>query len=612
MTATTIKDGAPADAVSNNVVKVTVKDINDNPLVGYDIDFVGDDSSHFSNKKVTTDQAGSVTNMVHSSVAGPHMFTAALALNPKVTAPINATYSGDIKSAHVVSASETGASIVANGKDINKVRIIVQDNNGNNVNNAIVSLYTKDPNISFTHDTVTTKSDGSAFIEVMSTKSSQHTFSAVVNGASKNSYDINVSFIGDPNTATVKNINILKNNSIADGKDTNIFSADFSDAYGNPVSNVTVTISLPSGINTLTPEGQKTDENGTVSFSIVSNKKPGTYKFTLSYTTPTGSKTISTPDFKFKYDSSSLEIKHNVIKDNASTNNVETDTIEIKVFDKNNIPAVGATLNVTVDSDGLTYPQTIDIPPSGMVLLSVSSHRAGYKTITTSINDIKASSRIYFVADSKTGTLNALKVIKDNARVFRANKIQAVVSDSHGDPVEGALVKFQTPSEISAILGEYVTDKDGKTQEIEVYSRGIHGPYTIGANVVNRPDSEAKTSVVNFDIAGTLSGNGSSVKFTKQGNDILTDFLVMRGDDSTPVEDNLFYAVKTQIWDSIKDTTSSTPEVYLKQGKAQILHRGVCDGTHSGENMIFYATLVDKNHNWLNESSHVKIDDICK
>lgn len=97
------------------------------------------------------------------------------------------------------------------------------------------------------------------------------------------------------------------------------------------------------------------------------------------------------------------------------------------------------------------------------------------------------------------------------------------------------------------------------------------------------------------------------VKFTKQGNDILTNFLVMRGDDSTHVEDNLFYAVKTQIWDR-----AATPEVYLKQGKAQILHKGVCDGTHSGENMIFYAPLVDKNHNWLNESSHVKIDDICK
>lgn len=124
------------------------------------------------------------------------------------------------------------------------------------------------------------------------------------------------------------------------------------------------------------------------------------------------SKTIVTPKVTFRYDSTSLKITHEVIKDDASTNNVETDTIKVSVFDKYGIPASGLVLNVVSDSDGLTYPQTISIPPSGSALLSVSSYRAGYKIITTFIGETKNSSRIYFVADPKTGTLNDVKVVK--------------------------------------------------------------------------------------------------------------------------------------------------------------------------------------------------------
>lgn len=59
ITAETIKDGVPADNISNNIIQITVTDINHNPLVGYSVDFVGDESSKFSDTKVTTDQSGS-------------------------------------------------------------------------------------------------------------------------------------------------------------------------------------------------------------------------------------------------------------------------------------------------------------------------------------------------------------------------------------------------------------------------------------------------------------------------------------------------------------------------------------------------------------------------
>ncbi|EGF1422356.1 hypothetical protein IB305_004762 [Salmonella enterica] len=612
MTAITIKDGVPADAVSNNIVKVIVKDINDNPLAGYDIDFVGDSSSNFSNKKVTTDQMGSATNTVHSSVAGPHTLTAILALKPEVTAPINVTYSGDMKSAHVVSASETGAPTVANGKNINKVKLFVQDGNGNSVNNAIVKLYTDDPAISFVNDMVTTKSDGGAFVEVMSTRSAQHKFSAAVENALKNSYEVNVNFIGDPATVTIKNISVQKDNSIANGNDANIIKAIFVDSNENPVSNISVSMSLPSGFDTIEHGAQKTDENGTVSFSVVSHKKTGSFNFQLSYITTTATKTSLTPDVTFRYDLTSLQIKHNIIKDNSSTNNIETDIIEVTAFDKYGIPATGSVFNVTVNSDGLTYPQTINIPPSGVALLSISSQRAGYKTITTSMDDIKASSRIYFVADPKTGTLNAINIVKNHARVPNGDKIQAVVLDSHGDPVKNALVSFKSPTGVYSIPGTYSTDNDGKTQEINVYPRGVHGSYTIEANVVERKASEAKSAIVDFNIAGSFRSNGSTVKFTKQGNDVLADILVMRGDKLTPVEDSLMYSVHTVIWNKINDSTRESPSVRLKQGKVQILHKGVCDGSHSGDSLFFYATLSDKRNSWLNDSAAVKIDELCK
>lgn len=612
MTAMTIKDGVPADATSNNIIKVTVKDINNNPLVGYDVDFVGDDSSNFSDKKVTTDQTGSAKGMVHSNIAGSHSFTANLTLKPEVTTPINVTYSGDMKSARVVSAVETRASTVANGQAINKVKLLVQDEHGNSVNNASVKLHTADPAISFTTDTVTTGSDGNAFVEVMSTKSAQHKFYAVVENALKNSYEINVNFIGDPATVTVKDISVQKDNSIADGNDANIMKAIFVDANENPVRNVSVTMSLPAGFDTVEQGAQKTDENGAVSFSVVSHKNTGSYNFKLSYATTSTTKTVATPNVKFRYDLTSLQITHKVIKDESSTNNVETDTIEVSAFDKYEIPATGLVLNVTADSDGLTYPQTISIPPSGVVLLSVSSYRAGYKKITTSMDNIKASSRIYFVADSKTGTLNAVKVVKNHARVPNVDKIQAVVLDSHGDPVEKALVSFKTPQGVYEILGSYSTDKDGKTPEIDVLPRGIHGAYTIEANVVDHDASEAKSAVVNFDIAGSFNSEGSTAQFTKQGNDVLVDILVMRGDEATPVEDDLMYSVQTFIWNKIDDTTSAVPLVRLKQGKAKFLHKGVCDGSHSGDAMYFYATLRDKQGHWLNDSTRVKIDELCK
>lgn len=611
ITAETIKDGVPADNISNNIIQITVTDINHNPLVGYSVDFVGDESSKFSDTKVTTDQSGSAKGMVHSTVAGSHSFTATLTLKPEVTVPVTVSYSGDMKSARVVSAVETGTSTVANGQAINKVRLLVQDEHGNTVSNASVRLSTADSALSFTTDRVMTGSDGYAIVGVMSTKSAQHKFFAIVENASKNSYEANVNFIGDPSTVTVKNISIQKDNSLADGNDANIIKAIFVDANENPVNDVSVTLELPSGFETVEQGAQKTDENGIVSFSVKSHKITGSYAFQLSYTMLGVSKTIVTPKVTFRYDSTSLKITHEVIKDGASTNNVETDTIKVSVFDKYGIPASGLVLNVVSDSDSLTYPQTISIPPSGSALLSVSSYRAGYKIITTFIGETKNSSRIYFVADPKTGILHDVKVVKDHARVPNSDIIQAVVLDSHGDPVENALVQFTSPEGIYAIPGTYSTDKNGKTPEIDVIPRGVHGAYAIEANVVNHDASEAKRVIVNFDIAGSFTAEGSKVQFTKQGNDVLADILVMRGDKVSPVEDSLMYSVHAVIWNKRDDTTVGSSFVQLKDGKAKFLYKGVCDGSHSGNSMYIYATLTDKTGKWLNDSQARPIDDLC-
>lgn len=251
-----ISNDALADGIRNNSVRATVQDAHGNPVSGIAIVFSTDNGAIITASSALTDANGQIVATLAHTLAGQTQVTAEADSSSR---SVVVNFIADAASASLQNLEITIDNAVANGFAANGVLATVTDAYGNPVAGVIVT-FNADNGANIITDTGITDANGQTSATLTSTIAGRSTITATANGHSKN---IVVNFSPDASTANLSasDLLVIVDQASANGVDENIVQATVKDAYGNPVSGVTVNWSAGNNA-TIVPANGITNEEG--------------------------------------------------------------------------------------------------------------------------------------------------------------------------------------------------------------------------------------------------------------------------------------------------------------------------------------------------------------
>ncbi|WP_250382960.1 Ig-like domain-containing protein, partial [Escherichia coli] len=308
--------------------------------------------------------------------------------------------------------------------------------------------------------TVITESDGTVEISVTSQTAGVSAVTATINSSTQSQ---NVTFIADVRTAKIAELEVIRDNAVADGSTANTLQVKVTDAFGNALAGQTVSVKAGNGATTAPTV--TTQPDGTVEISVTS-QTAGISAVTASINNSSQSRNVT-----FIADVSTAQIASlEVTQDNAVADGATANTLRARVTDAFGNTLGGQTVSVLADN-GATVAPTVTTQPDGTVEISVTSQTAGVSAVTASINNSSLSQSVTFVADVRTAQIADLVVIKDGsvADGAMANMLRARVTDAFGNALGGQTISV-TADNSATTAPTVITGPDG-TVEISVTSQ---------------------------------------------------------------------------------------------------------------------------------------------
>ncbi|WP_169758899.1 Ig-like domain-containing protein, partial [Escherichia coli] len=301
-----------------------------------------------------------------------------------------------------------------------------------------------------------------------------------------------VTFIADVRTAQIADLEVTRDNSVADGAMANMLRARVTDAFGNALAGQTVSVLADNGATTAPTV--ITEPDGTVEISVTS-QTAGTSAVTASINSSTPSRNVT-----FIADVSTAQIASlEVTQDNSVADGAMANMLRVRVTDAFGNALAGQTVSVLADNGATTAP-TVITEPDGTVEISVTSQTAGVSAVTATINSSSQSQNVTFIADVSTAKIADLVVIKDGSEAdgSTANTLRARVTDAFGNALAGQTVSVMADN--SATVAPTVTTQPDGTVEISVTSQTA-GVSTVTASINSSSQSRDVTFIADVRTA---------------------------------------------------------------------------------------------------------------
>ncbi|HBB8631820.1 TPA: Ig-like domain-containing protein [Escherichia coli] len=449
-----IKDDSVADGAMANMLRVKVTDAFGNALAGQTVSVMAGNGATVA-PTVITEPDGTAEISVTSQTAGVSAVTASINSSSQSR---DVTFIADVRTAQIASLEVTQDNSVADGAMANMLRARVTDAFGNALAGQTVSVLAD--NGATVAPTVITGQDGTVEISVTSQTAGASTVTASINTSSQSR---DVTFIADVRTAQIADLEVTRDNSVADGAMENTLRVKVTDAFGNALAGQTVSMMAGNGA-TVAPT-VITGPDGTVEIPVTS-QTAGTSAVTVSINNSTLSQNVT-----FVADVRTAKISDLVvIKDGSEADGSTANTLRARVTDAFGNTLAGQTVSVLADN-GATVSPTVITGPDGTVEISVTSQTAGISTVTASINNSSQSRDVTFIADIRTAQIADLVVIKDGSEAdgSTANTLQVKVTDAFGNALNGQTVSVLADNGATVALTE--TTKPDGTAEISVTSQ---------------------------------------------------------------------------------------------------------------------------------------------
>ncbi|HCO0684912.1 TPA: Ig-like domain-containing protein [Escherichia coli] len=275
------QDGSVADGSTANTLQVKVTDANGNTLAGQTISVLAGNGATVA-PTVTTQPDGTVEISVTSQTAGISTVTATINNSPLSQ---NVTFIADVRTAKIADLVVIKDDSVADGAMANMLRARVTDAFGNTLAGQTVSVLAG--NGATTAPTVTTQPDGTVEISVTSQTAGISAVTATINNSTASQ---NVTFIADVRTAKIAELEVIRDNAVADGSTANTLQVKVTDANGNTLAGQTV--SVLAGNSATVASTVTTKPDGTVEISVTS-QTAGTSTVTASINNSSQSQNVT-------------------------------------------------------------------------------------------------------------------------------------------------------------------------------------------------------------------------------------------------------------------------------------------------------------------------------
>ncbi|EPL3254287.1 beta strand repeat-containing protein, partial [Escherichia coli] len=477
------QDNAVADGAMANTLQVKVTDAFGNALAGQTVSVMAGNGATTA-PTVTTQPDGTVEISVTSQTAGTSAVTASINSS---SLSRNVTFVADVRTAKIASLEVTQDNSVADGAMANTLRVKVTDAFGNALNGQTVSVMAD--NGATVAPTVITEPDGTVEISVTSQTAGISAVTASINSSSQSR---DVTFIADVRTAKIAELEVIRDNAVADGSTANTLQVKVTDANGNTLAGQAV--SVLAGNSATVASTVTTKPDGTVEISVTS-QTAGTSTVTASINSSSLSRNVT-----FVADVSTAKIADLVvIQDNSVADGAMANTLRMRVTDAFGNTLGGQTVSVTADNSAMVA-STVITGPDGTVEISVTSQTAGISTVTASINNSSLSRDVTFVADVRTAQIADLVVIKDGSEAdgSTANTLQVRVTDAFGNALAGQTVSVLADN--GATVAPTVTTQPDGTVEISVTSQTA-GISAVTASINNSSLSRNVTFIADVSTA---------------------------------------------------------------------------------------------------------------
>ena len=477
------QDNAVADGATANTLRVRVTDAFGNALGGQTVSVMADNGATVS-PTVSTGPDGTVEISVTSQTAGTSAVTASINSS---TLSRNVTFVADVRTAQIADLVVIKDDSVADGAMANMLRARVTDAFGNALAGQTVSVMAG--NGATVAPTVITEPDGTVEISVTSQTAGISAVTASINSSSQSR---DVTFIADVRTAKIAELEVIRDNAVADGSTANTLQVKVTDANDNTLAGQAV--SVLAGNSATVASTVTTKPDGTVEISVTS-QTAGTSTVTASINSSSLSRNVT-----FVADVSTAKIADLVvIQDNSVADGAMANTLRMRVTDAFGNTLGGQTVSVTADNSAMVA-STVITGPDGTVEISVTSQTAGISIVTASINNSSLSRDVTFVADVRTAQIADLVVIKDGSEAdgLTANTLQVRVTDAFGNALAGQTVSVLADN--GATVAPTVTTQPDGTVEISVTSQTA-GVSAVTATINSSSQSQNVTFIADVRTA---------------------------------------------------------------------------------------------------------------
>ncbi|MBE0867844.1 Ig-like domain-containing protein, partial [Escherichia coli] len=466
-----------------NTLQVKVTDAFGNALAGQTVSVMAGNGATTA-PTVTTQPDGTVEISVTSQTAGASTVTASIN-NSSLSQ--NVTFVADVSTAKIADLVVIKDGSEADGSTANTLRARVTDAFGNALAGQTVSVMAG--NGATVAPTVITEPDGTVEISVTSQTAGISAVTASINSSSQSR---DVTFIADVRTAKIAELEVIRDNAVADGSTANTLQVKVTDANGNTLAGQAV--SVLAGNSATVASTVTTKPDGTVEISVTS-QTAGTSTVTASINSSSLSRNVT-----FVADVSTAKIADLVvIQDNSVADGAMANTLRMRVTDAFGNTLGGQTVSVTADNSAMVA-STVITGPDGTVEISVTSQTAGISIVTASINNSSLSRDVTFVADVRTAKIADLVVIKDGSEAdgSTANTLQVRVTDAFGNALAGQTVSVLADN--GATVAPTVTTQPDGTVEISVTSQTA-GVSAVTATINSSTQSQNVTFIADVRTA---------------------------------------------------------------------------------------------------------------
>nr|HEK5334914.1 Ig-like domain-containing protein [Escherichia coli]HEK5678074.1 Ig-like domain-containing protein [Escherichia coli]HEK5758270.1 Ig-like domain-containing protein [Escherichia coli]HEK7428075.1 Ig-like domain-containing protein [Escherichia coli]HEK7547014.1 Ig-like domain-containing protein [Escherichia coli] len=254
-----IKDGSEADGATANTLRARVTDAFGNALAGQTVSVTAGNGATVA-PTVTTQPDGTAEISVTSQTAGVSAVTASINNSSQRR---DVTFIADISTAQIADLVVIKDGSEADGATANTLRARVTDAFGNALAGQTVSVMAG--NGATVAPAVTTQPDGTVEISVTSQTAGISAVTASINSSSQSR---DVTFIADVRTAKIAELEVIRDNAVADGSTANTLQVKVTDANGNTLAGQTV--SVLAGNSATVASTVTTKPDGTVEISVTS------------------------------------------------------------------------------------------------------------------------------------------------------------------------------------------------------------------------------------------------------------------------------------------------------------------------------------------------------